>query len=61
MYIFLLQAFHFVLMLIEARNKYYEFCLHITVMPATISNNVYLGQTSVLAPTMQSTKSPMYV
>ena len=40
MYIFLLQAFHSVLMLAEARNKYSEFCIPMTVIPATISNNV---------------------
>jgi len=34
------QAFHSVLMLAEGRPKYKEFCIPMTVIPATISNNV---------------------
>jgi 6-phosphofructokinase 1 len=35
-----LQAFQNVLMMAEARDKFREFCIPITVIPATISNNV---------------------
>jgi len=34
------KAFHSVLMLAELRNDYPEFCIPMTVIPATISNNV---------------------
>jgi 6-phosphofructokinase 1 len=34
------EAFHSVLMLAEARDKHPEFCIPMTVIPATISNNV---------------------
>ena len=34
------QAFHSVLMLAEGREKHPEFCIPMTVIPATISNNV---------------------
>lgn len=35
-----MQAFQSVLMMAEARDKYSEFCIPMTVIPATISNNV---------------------
>jgi 6-phosphofructokinase 1 len=34
------EAFHSVLMMAEARDKHPEFCIPMTVIPATISNNV---------------------
>ena len=34
------QAFHSVLVMAEAREKHPEFCIPMTVIPATISNNV---------------------
>ena len=34
------KAFHAVLMMAELRDKYPEFCIPMTVIPATISNNV---------------------
>jgi len=35
-----LKAFHSVLMMAELRDTYPEFCIPMTVIPATISNNV---------------------
>ena len=35
-----LKAFHSVLMMAEMRDTYPEFCIPMTVIPATISNNV---------------------
>ena len=34
------KAFHSVLMMTELRDTYTEFCIPMTVIPATISNNV---------------------
>jgi len=34
------KAFHSVLMMAELRDTYSEFCIPMTVIPATISNNV---------------------
>ena len=37
---FRLQSFNSALILSENRDKYPEFCIPITIIPATISNNV---------------------
>lgn len=34
------QAYHSVLLMADAREKYSEFCIPMVVIPATISNNV---------------------
>ena len=36
----LFQSYHSCLKLTEAREKYKEFCIPMTIIPATISNNV---------------------
>ena len=40
LFIILLQAFNSILQLTENRGKFAEFCIPMTVLPATISNNV---------------------
>jgi len=38
--LFDVQAFQSILMMAEARDKHPEFCIPMTMVPATISNNV---------------------